>query len=446
MNITHYILFVFIFVVKIIVYLDFFSVLMKKREIGKLKKSILVFCVFVCLLIIERYVLTGFRIFPAMFSFFVMNMFLYDGEMRERIRLNLIVFAVTIFSRFILLFITRAIVDENLIAVSYLVNETFALILAVEMLRFLILRGIRDFTILKRDRMENAENKKAKNRKQTIPISWVILLPASTLLVYCEIIGLRNNQNSRAQLEVLLMVGSAGILVSNVLYMYILKKMLESQQSRIEAETELAQNRFETAYYNVIEEKNIANSHVIHNMKHYIQTINHLIGEGHVDMAEKTACELQNVLDENKGPEFCMDRILNALISEKINRANESGIKIETEIEPGLNLEFMNVLDIIAIFGNLIENAIEAADKCSKKKICIRIFENESGSHIVFTIINSFEEGTYISGNIYKTTKTEPKGHGIGIKNVEATLKKYNGLMKVTAEEGIFTVTGIIAV
>ena len=110
-----------------------------------------------------------------------------------------------------------------------------------------------------------------------------------------------------------------------------------------------------------------------------------------------------------------------------------SGIVIFTLIL-SLNID---IFDICTIIGNLLNNAIEAyKEDCNNYEIRI----NLNGTKSVYQIeISNTIKGSVLSGNkTLKTSKSDTKNHGIGIKSVKSRAEKYNGKTEFTEENGQF--------
>lgn len=69
---------------------------------------------------------------------------------------------------------------------------------------------------------------------------------------------------------------------------------------------------------------------------------------------------------------------------------------------------------MIAMFGNLIDNAIRAASQCEKKEVTVRLFEPE-GNFVVFIVENPYAGVIKKSGARFLSTKENQEEHGIGL-------------------------------
>ena len=92
--------------------------------------------------------------------------------------------------------------------------------------------------------------------------------------------------------------------------------------------------------------------------------------------------------------------------------------------------------EIAVLFGNLFDNAIEAA-KNSDKKI-IKLDVCLQGPYLSVFIKNSIDASVLESNMDLNTTKNDKSFHGFGIKNIKRIVDKYNGLIRFDEESGYF--------
>lgn len=135
--------------------------------------------------------------------------------------------------------------------------------------------------------------------------------------------------------------------------------------------------------------------------------------------------------------------VFDALLAEKIEKAKNKQIQIESEVLLGKQLAIRNE-DWIGMFGNALDNAIEACEKVTEKAPKINLLVQHSGNILQVRISNTAQEKPVLSEKRYLTTKQDAVNHGIGLKNIEAIVKRYKGVMETSCENGVFTLSFLL--
>lgn len=131
---------------------------------------------------------------------------------------------------------------------------------------------------------------------------------------------------------------------------------------------------------------------------------------------------------------------LDAIISTKKALAEEKNITFDSTVQIPEKMP-IEATDICIIFGNALDNAIEACDKIKDDKKHIKlsvIFEEDA---ILCKVSNSISKGKKLT---MKTTKTDKENHGFGLDNIKQALSKYNHVMKIDQTDKEFILSFII--
>lgn len=97
--------------------------------------------------------------------------------------------------------------------------------------------------------------------------------------------------------------------------------------------------------------------------------------------------------------------------------------------------------DLCTIVSNLLKNAIEACKKIPiEEKREIQLIITSMDQRIYMCVKNSVNEKVKLSGKYPKTTKVDQKNHGLGYKNLELTVQKYDGEIECHSYEDNFEV------
>lgn len=161
-----------------------------------------------------------------------------------------------------------------------------------------------------------------------------------------------------------------------------------------------------------------------HDLKNKLTPIAFMVKDENIDQVSEY---IQKIMAE-----FSSKRILkssgvtelDSIVNIKMNKCGDLDIEFEYEISPIENA-FVNNMDLAVMAGILLDNAIEATLKFSQKwiKADIRIVK----SVLIIEIENTFDGVIKKNGNRFLTRKENKEYHGMGIRNIESILKKYDG-------------------
>lgn len=174
-----------------------------------------------------------------------------------------------------------------------------------------------------------------------------------------------------------------------------------------------------------------------HDYRNHMIVINSLLESGRTDRAREYLNNMNNGLSSVLTKISTGNFISDALINNKAVLAAEHDISINFTgrvISSGIADE-----DLCTILANALDNAIEATKNLSTNKT-ISIDAVHKGGFFIINISNPVETEVKIKkdGTI-KTSKKNHSEHGIGIRNVQKTAKKYNGTVLITCENKVFS-------
>ena len=135
---------------------------------------------------------------------------------------------------------------------------------------------------------------------------------------------------------------------------------------------------------------------------------------------------------------------IDVVLMEKLLKCNNNGIKLSCIID-GKSLLFMSENDIYSLFGNLIDNAIEAVEKLEKNKRVISLKVRSVRNFVSINIHNYYSHNIVYENGLPVTTKNEKNYHGFGMKSIEYICYKYNGSLSINSDKNVFNVNIIFS-
>ena len=137
---------------------------------------------------------------------------------------------------------------------------------------------------------------------------------------------------------------------------------------------------------------------------------------------------------------------LDVVLSGKMLDCKNQGITL-TCMADGRRMDFMEDSDIYALFGNIMDNAIEAArtmDAPDERLISLTVATQGELLRI--------EEENYFSGYLVfaeglpVTSKGDTTHHGFGTRSIRILTEKYQGDFKISIQDNIFSLSIILPI
>ena len=113
----------------------------------------------------------------------------------------------------------------------------------------------------------------------------------------------------------------------------------------------------------------------------------------------------------------------------------------------GRGLAGMNPVDLYALVGNALDNAIESVQQLqdpAKRVIGVTLFRRDGLS--VLRVENYCETPPLFRDGLPVTTKQDRTVHGFGMKSMRQTAEKYGGSLSVQVEDHVFVLCVVLPV
>lgn len=134
------------------------------------------------------------------------------------------------------------------------------------------------------------------------------------------------------------------------------------------------------------------------------------------------------------------NEVLDVLLAEKGLICREKGIKLAYMGDCSV-FSFMQTMEVYSLFGNALDNAIEAVNKLSdkdKRQISMNI--ERKGDIVIVNISNYFEGDLNFDNGLPTTTKeNESSFHGFGLRSMKNITAEYGGDINVSVSGDMFT-------
>ncbi len=240
-----------------------------------------------------------------------------------------------------------------------------------------------------------------------------------------------------------------GLLLGNMVILLALNlyypKMIEITEKNNHLQNEIMlynqQEKLKFQYYEELERKYGESRRIIHDIRNHIIAMEELSKENYNEKALSYTKGIHQMLNDLGQKYYSSNKVLNIILNDKGPLMNS--LEIVSDIRIGdVNLNVIEDIDITVIFGNILDNAIEAASESISKEITLRI--DQVQDFISIRLTNTLLVQPVKQGGLYKSSK---KDHtGIGLKNVKRAVEKYHGDLQFEGRDKLFSVSIMLPV
>ncbi len=129
---------------------------------------------------------------------------------------------------------------------------------------------------------------------------------------------------------------------------------------------------------------------------------------------------------------------LDVILSRKSFVCHEQHIHL-TVMADGRAIGFMRDADVYSLFGNILDNAIDAAAKLEKsEEKVIKLSVEKQGYFVSIHEENYFSDRLEFEDGLPRTTKPETVYHGFGMKSIRMLAGQYDGSVKIVTDGNRF--------
>ncbi|MCM1125906.1 MAG: ATP-binding protein [Lachnospiraceae bacterium] len=267
---------------------------------------------------------------------------------------------------------------------------------------------------------------------------YLLIMPiASIVILFC--FAYLDFPDNRV-LQVLMCGGAFLLDFANLVVFVILAHFTVALNQVKLAELSLLKQDLDKANFDNMEKLNMAYRRYMHDIHHYFYQIRNLAMEGEdhaiMDMIDQVEGQIKTETDKRI---YVGNRMLNSILAVSSQKAEGYGVELSILAEENIDMSFVKDIDMISMFGNILDNAIEAAAKCEpgKRRADARLF---MGSRYIlyFEVRNTWNGVLEKEDQKLLSMKRDAGNHGLGIDIVKELAHKYGGDFEMTGEDEWF--------
>lgn len=225
------------------------------------------------------------------------------------------------------------------------------------------------------------------------------------------------------------------LLVVAVMGLYLAMEYSKWKQEKVEYELAAAHNRSSAQIYEELSKNYEENRRLYHDLNnHYMSLQGYLKNEEYQRATEYL--EEMHELNELTLTQWTGVPALDILLNYKVSEAKKKEIRVEISCDQ-VNFELPD-REITALFGNALDNAIEACEQVEIDKKWVKIVIRKVSAMTIIKITNPYKEIKTDKDGRLLTTKADSRHHGQGTKGMQQIVDRHKGTMQYKAENGVF--------
>ena len=187
--------------------------------------------------------------------------------------------------------------------------------------------------------------------------------------------------------------------------------------------------RAEAGYYSALEEQYGRQRVLIHDIRKHLEAIRDLADHGAAEEIAQYLRELEASPALQNKVRICGNRTLDVVLCRYREVCEKKGIGFSADVRDQ-SVDFLRPSDMTALFGNLLENAVEAAEGGERPYLELLV-DTRPGGAAVISLVNSCAvppQGDSHRG--FQSRKADREQHGLGLKSVADTVRRYGGVLR----------------
>ncbi len=230
------------------------------------------------------------------------------------------------------------------------------------------------------------------------------------------------------------------LLIMVLIVYYLLVSSLESLKLQGEAE-ERARNQeqimaMQRAQYSMLQKQIEATRHARHDLRQHFNVIQGCLECGDVELLKDYIAKYGQKLSALTPKTYCSNYAVDAVVRHYAEMAAERHIRFDSHILLPQQLS-IHEPDICILFGNLLENAVEACARMPGASAFIRIHAKAAGEQAISITVDNSCPGAPAMKDGYFLSSRHP-GNGTGTASVRNIALQYHGIADFKYESGVF--------
>lgn len=283
-------------------------------------------------------------------------------------------------------------------------------------------------------------------RKNLVSWQWIVIgcsLVFSTVAGKTLITLSRDFPGIQMQEQKLMLLCVSCIWLMCLIMYFVVQQMSKDNQTKLEYELMKEKEKYSKESMEIIKRSNEELREFKHDLKNYLLPLQEAMETMPQSEMAKVWEKINQKIEDVQTLIQTGNSYVDSMINTKITLARSEKVDVKCTILS--KMEGIDDLEFCSVFGNLMDNAIEAERKVIEKKEII-IFVEEKMGYLRLEIQNKIEKSVLNENSSLNTTKKDTSSHGIGHKSIKRTMQKVGGALKYYETGDLFCAEAVFPI
>lgn len=283
-------------------------------------------------------------------------------------------------------------------------------------------------------------------RKNLVNWQWIVIgcsLVFSTVAGKTLITLSRDFPGIQMQEQKLMLLCVSCIWLMCLIMYFVVQQMSKDNQTKLEYELMKEKEKYSKESIEIIKRSNEELREFKHDLKNYLLPLQEAMETMPQSEMAKVWEKINQKIEDVQTLIQTGNSYVDSMINTKITLARSEKVDVKCTILS--KMEGIDDLEFCSVFGNLMDNAIEAEWKVTEKKEII-IFVEEKMGYLRLEIQNKIEKSVLNENSSLNTTKKDTSSHGIGHKSIKRTMQKVGGALKYYETGDLFCAEAVFPI
>lgn len=270
---------------------------------------------------------------------------------------------------------------------------------------------------------------------------YITLMLSVSLIIVFVVLDYMYTITDNTVKQMITLISIILLILTNIMLFYIIDKIYEysKAQQNLALANELIESQ-KTTYKKLYENQDDIRK-IRHDIKNVMIGVLHEIEKGDIPSASNYIRQNLKTIEDTPNNFKSGHSVIDTLIYAKKDLADSYGIEFKIDLQLSKPI-YIDTIDFSVLFGNAIDNAIEATINSEKQNSTIDISVISKNSSLILVFKNPVDKKIDIKN--LSTSKFDKRKHGFGILQIRSLAAQYNGEVFLECSEREFKTTVII--